>query len=165
MRNGRRGLLRIAILPSKSIMKDFRVNSEAEKHSSTSRNVSTIRQIMFNYHKYPSPSQHGELVFLSSYFHMSSLPMLCLKLNIFSLDCHVFLMTWPNYNQFEGKHKFSESLQQCSANGKLSLKDFCYLTVTLLWISNGSSYSGTHLNIFHSKHTFHPKHQLHHLIS
>lgn len=74
-------------------MKDFTVSSEAEKHSSTSKNVSAIRQIrqlcMFNYHKYSTPSQHGELVFLSSYFHMTSLPMLCLKLNIFSLDCHV----------------------------------------------------------------------------
>lgn len=150
-------------------MKDCRVNSEAEKHSSTSRNVSAIRQsrqlCLCNYHKYSSPSQRGELVFLSSYFHMTSLPMLCLKPNIFSLDRHVFLTTRLNYNQFEGKHKFSESLQQCSANGKLSLKNFCYLTATILQISNRSFYSGTHWNIFHSKHIFHPKHQLYCLIS
>lgn len=150
-------------------MKDFRANSGAEKHSSTSRNVSTNRQskqlCMFNYHKYSSPSQHGELVFLSSYFHMTSLPMLCLKQNIFSLDCHVFLKTLLNYNQFEGKHKFSESLQQCSAIGKFSLKKICYLIVAILWISNHSSYSDTHLNIFHSKYIFYPKHQLYHLIS
>lgn len=132
VRKGRRGFGKIAILPIKSIMKDLRVNSEAEEHSSTSKNVSTIRQskqpCMFNCHKHSSLSQHGELVFLSSYFHMTFLPMLCLKLNIISLDCHVFLTTLLNYNQFEGKHKSSESLPQCFASGKLSLKTVCSLT-------------------------------------
>lgn len=100
VRKRRRGFGKITILPIKSIMKDVRVNSEEEVHSLTSRNVSTIRQskqlCMFNCHKYSSPFQHGELVFLSSYFHMTYLPMLCLKLNIISLDSDVFLTTLLN---------------------------------------------------------------------